>query len=84
MEIEIKVSEKQENINPAILSRIRRTINVLCDAGFDINLSFKDGDKHDNKDENASPYMGGMYPHHGYFIRMTKDTNTRLDRPIVS
>jgi len=83
MEIDIKVKERQEDLSPMSLQRIRRTINVLCDVGFDVKLSFKDGDKHNNKDENQSPYMGGKYPHQGYFIRMVKDTNEHLDNPNI-
>jgi len=83
MEIEIKVVQKQSEINNKSLQMIRRVINVLGEHGFDVNLSFKEGNKHDNDNEYESPYMGGRYPHNGYFIRMTKDTNKRLDAPNI-
>jgi len=49
MKIEIKVDEKQEDLNSAILQRIRRTINVMCDMDFEVELTFKE-DKHPAKD----------------------------------
>ncbi len=81
MNIDIKVSERQSDINPATLQRMRRMINFLCDIDCDVTLSFKDGELHDNSDEYAQPYMGGKYPHNGYIIRMVKDTNKKLDAP---
>jgi hypothetical protein len=82
-EIEMKVSQKQSEIIPSDLQMIRRVINVLGEHDFDVELSFKDGDQHDNNDEYLSPYMGGKYPHQGYFTRMVKDTNKRFDVPII-
>ena len=83
MTIDIKVSERQDSLNPAMLQRIRRMINFLCSGDGDCNvtLSFRDGELHDNDDEYAQPYMGGKYPHNGYLIRMVKDTNKKLDSP---
>ena len=76
--IEMKVSLKQSVINPSDLQMIRRVINVLGERGFDVELSFRDGY---DKDDNIFPIMDGKYPHSGYFIKMVKDTNKRLDAP---
>jgi len=78
MKIEINVLEKQSSIVPSNLQMLRRVINVLCERGFDVDLSFiGDYDRNDN----VFPHMDGAYPHNGYFIRMTKDTIQRLDAP---
>jgi hypothetical protein len=61
MEIEINVKEEQANIGQKQLDRLRRTINVLCDDGFDVVLSFKNGTNHNALNENKSSYMGGRY-----------------------
>jgi hypothetical protein len=83
MEIEIKVSGKQIELNHAQLQMLRRIINVLGEHDFDVELFFKDGDQHNNDDEYITPFMGGKYPHQGYFTRMVKDTNKRFDVPII-
>lgn len=82
MELDIKIWSEQTGINPNQLQRVRRTINVLNEIGFDVNLSFVNGEGHNNKDEYGTPFAGGRYPHVGNFIRMQKDTNSRLDRPV--
>jgi len=73
MDIDIKVNAEQTELNPNQLQRLRRTINVLCDLDFSVNLSFKNGDSHNNHDENGAPYMGGTYEHKGYYIRLRRD-----------
>jgi hypothetical protein len=61
MEIEMKVLGEQESLNPAQLQRIRRTINVLCNDGFDVNLSFKNSKTHGNNDQTALSHIDGRY-----------------------
>jgi len=66
MNIDIKVSERQDSFSPAVLQRMRRAINFLCDIGFDVNLTFKGGDEHINENKSDAPYMGGSHAHNSY------------------
>ena len=66
MTIDIKVSERQDSLNPAMLQRIRRAVNFICEIGFDVTLSFRGGDEHNNDNKSNVPYMGGDIPSNGY------------------
>ena len=64
MNIEMKVSQEQSEFNPAQLQKLRRVINVLCDAGFEVDLAFKNGDRLDSDGllpNMSHKYQGGSY-----------------------
>lgn len=68
MKINIQIEGKQSDLNPRQRDRLRRTLTVIHDIGFDINAEFTQ-DEPDDPIQNPS---GDKYPHPGYFIRMRK------------
>lgn len=78
MKINIIIEGKQSDLSPMHRDRLRRALGVIDNIGFDINLSFTE--KEDDTDM-VDYFPGDKYPHVGYYIKMVKTDNQRLDKP---
>jgi hypothetical protein len=71
MNLKMEIAGKRSDLNPKQADRLRRAMDVMCDIGFDIELSFTEKDAEEDLDMYKF-FPGAKYPHVGHYIRMVK------------
>ncbi len=70
MRLDIKAHGSQDDVDRTSITRLRRVISVLQDAGFDVELEFTNDNTGSHEPSNRLP--GGKYPHAGNLIQLAK------------